>query len=201
MNPAIGYRLWRVDPADAWTGNQLESLVSQTLWPFRERLEAACETRLAPAKFRPRRAHPVDVHSAPEAECTCGVYAYHDVDAMLRHVEEMRQFIDHRQRILVAGAVLCWGRLVIHPEGFRAQFARVVAISLPEPEPSTAWTHQHLREVARAYAIPPLDLKHLVPYAREFGSAFKPDPSELRQRSRFGRMIPDWVGRLRQAFG
>jgi hypothetical protein len=48
-----------------------------------------------------------------------------------------------------------------------------------------------LEHVTREYAIPLLELKDLVAYANEFGTSYKPDPSEPPPRR---------IDRVRSAF-
>jgi hypothetical protein len=77
---------------------------------------------------------------------------------------------------MFGGAVLCWGRIVIHPEGLRAQHARPLALCRPESPTVQQRTAFLLREVTREYAIPLLELRDLVAYASEFGASYKPEP-------------------------
>ena len=165
--PVVGYRFWRVDPADIWTGGQLESPFSETLWPPRDRLEAVCKSGLMLRTSRPK-AHKLDApKGSPVEGCSCGIYAYHEIKSMLREVNE--------QRLLLGGAVLCWGRIVIHPEGIRAQFARPLALCLPDQRHMHSWGRGHLEEVAHSYGVPLLEPEYLVAYASEFGACYKPD--------------------------
>jgi hypothetical protein len=167
MIPAVGYRVWRFEPVSLWTGGQLESAFCQTSWPRREKLEAACKSEPMLPGFRPKphRADPEMV--SPVTGCSCGIYAYHDMASMLREVD--------KQRLLIGGAVLCWGRIMIHKEGIRAQFVRPLALSVPEAGPANGWTRVHLEELAIGYAIPLLEPEHLIAYASEFGGCYKPE--------------------------
>lgn len=54
---------------------------------------------------------------APVQECTCGVYAYLAPNPL------------RRRPGVVFGAIEAWGKVVIHETGFRAQHARVIALS------------------------------------------------------------------------
>jgi hypothetical protein len=167
MTPAVGYRLWRVDPEDSWTRNQLQSLVSETLWPPREKLRAECRRRQA---WFTSRHHAPEAHApaaSPLPDCTCGIYAWHEVTTMMRTQRD--------EPLAFGGAVLCWGRIVIHPEGLRAQFARPLALSLPLSPAARSRTARVLREVTESYGIPLLEPDHLVAYAQEFGVSYKPE--------------------------
>jgi hypothetical protein len=56
-------------------------------------------------------------HAAPGRNCTCGLYAYNELD----------------QRLLegawCVGAIAAWGEMELHPSGFRTQHACVVALA------------------------------------------------------------------------
>jgi hypothetical protein len=180
--PAIGYRLWYADVHDGFSRLRLQSLLAETLWPFRERLEATCERRLAARAHWRLRQLGVPRHQAPMSDCSCGAHAYHDLDAMLLQVQRLGHFRPlGDRRLLVGGAVLSWGRIVIHPEGFRAQYARPVALCLVDPAAPAA-AAQEIRQVAEAYAVPSVEVKFLAAHAREFGTSYKPEPMESRFR-------------------
>jgi len=67
-------------------------------------------------------------HHAPDPECECGLYAYHpwisSTDADLRwfHARAVYGFIE------------AWGRIEVHAQGFRAEYARPVAFIQPSPD-------------------------------------------------------------------
>ena len=106
---------------------------------------------------------------------------------------------------MFGGAVLCWGRIVIHPEGMRAQRARPLALCRPESPGVQLRTAALLAEVTREYAIPLLELRDLVAYASEFGASYKPEPGPPSRR-RFDRVKDalSWrhmARRIGKAFG
>ncbi len=183
MTPAVGYRFWRVDPDDAWTRGRLQSPVAETLWPPLETLDAECQTRPGLRLARAGLHRADELRISPEPGCSCGIYAYHDIGPMTRALRE--------EPYMFGGAVLCWGRIVIHPEGFRAQHARPLALCRPESPGVLQRTAPLLQHVTSEYAIPLLELKDLVAYASEFGSCYKPDPTEPQPRT---------IDRVRNAF-
>ncbi|HEX3630275.1 MAG TPA: hypothetical protein VHW91_07385, partial [Candidatus Dormibacteraeota bacterium] len=182
MTPAVGYRFWRVDPDDAWTRGRLQSPVAETLWPPLETLDAECQTRPGLRLARAGLHRADELRISPEPGCSCGIYAYHDIGPMTRALRE--------EPYMFGGAVLCWGRIVIHPEGLRAQYARPLALCRPESPGVLQRTGPLLEHVTREYAIPLLELKDLVAYASEFGGSYKPDPSEPQ---------PGTIDRVRKA--
>jgi hypothetical protein len=165
LTPAIGFRTWRIETqaeADGW----LVSPFYATCWPRSERLEAACRTKPAsPMQHRLwRRPQPAPECSAPAIGCGCGIYAYHDVQTMLGAIDQH----------MVGGAILCWGRLLIHPEGIRAEFARPLALSLPAHVETRGWSRPVVMQVAEAYGVPALAPPYLAMYASEFGDFYWP---------------------------
>lgn len=170
MIPAVGYRFWRVDPDDAWTRGRLQSPVAETLWPPLETLDAECQTRPGLRLARAGLHRTDEFRVSPEPGCSCGIYAYHDIGPMTRALRE--------EPYMFGGAVLCWGRIVIHPEGIRAQHARPLALCRPESPGVQLRTAALLEQVTKEYAIPLLELKDLVTYASEFGTTYKPEITE-----------------------
>jgi hypothetical protein len=160
VKQAVGYRVWRPD------GGKLVSPFFPTAWPQSTRLEAVCLDE--PASFLPGHrpiAHQREPTAPPPvANCGCGIYAYHDVARMLGAIHPP----------LIGGAVLCWGRITIHPEGIRAQFARPIALCFPEPWLRADRTQSPLTGVAAGYRIPLLESSYLVSYAGEFGESYLP---------------------------
>jgi hypothetical protein len=117
IEPVVGYREWVL------IGEDIFSPLARTLWTT-EPVKAEC----LPG---PRRAgglwrEPCDHRGpAPDPDCVCGIYALFGPQP-------------HRNRDrlgLVRGAVALWGRIEVHEEGMRAEFARVVALTLPSFPP------------------------------------------------------------------
>jgi hypothetical protein len=108
----------------------------------------------APAKWKPGANHArciqgvmpeCEPHRAPEPSCVCGLYAYQD----LNHRREW--FYDRPN--LVMGTIAAWGEIEIVGEGFRAEYAEILALA--NPRAST----RPQRLAARRYGV------HLVPFA------------------------------------
>jgi hypothetical protein len=121
----IGYRRW--------------VLVEDQLWPVSCRRrpwlpginEARCwsgapNPRAAVWTIRDgrRRLEPAPLHDAPAAQCPCGLYSLRRPSARWA----LAASTDDR----VTGAVASWGNLRVHPHGYRAQYACVVALALPD---------------------------------------------------------------------
>jgi hypothetical protein len=75
----------------------------------------------------------------------------------------------------VMGIVAVWGRLEVHPEGVRAQYARVQALSTSSS--SSSWHRADVTAVATQLGVPVLDERSLAAAAPDYGS---PIPAALR---------------------
>ena len=101
-------------------------------------------------------------HDAPGDTCPCGLYAYHSIDDLVRHLGVHP----------VIAAVHAWGQVVVHPRGFRAERMRIVALALPD-DIGDGIAGTRLAEAARRAAawwqLPLLGLDELTASLREFG--------------------------------
>jgi hypothetical protein len=103
---------------------------------------------------------------SPQEQCACGLYGMHNVRVVAQLTGEL------------TAAIVAWGRIIVHPNGFRAEYARVVALApeaemmLVEPE-----ARSEVRAVADAYGVPMVPVWDLEPAAREHGI---PVPEDLR---------------------
>jgi hypothetical protein len=103
----LGFRAWYVDD------DELCSLIFREPWPAGV----------------PARAHCLEGHdcSAPEPNCLCGLYAYHDLAQALR-LGAALSFAG----LAVVGSVAGRGRVLIHRDGFRAEEAQTLALLRPQ---------------------------------------------------------------------
>ncbi len=84
-------------------------------------------------------------HEAPVAACRCGLYAMGELNAV---VGGGGMDWEERLRSAVLGKARLWGRTIVGPNGWRAEFARVAELlSLPGQE-------EIVREMASAYGVP-----------------------------------------------
>jgi hypothetical protein len=113
IGPIVGFRQWVV------VGDEIYSPLARTGWGG-EPMQAQCLARCRRAGGLWRRP---SEHGgpAPDPECVCGIYALFEPETLRRR--------DRLSR--VSGAVVVWGRLEVHETGMRAEFARIVALSLP----------------------------------------------------------------------
>jgi hypothetical protein len=96
-------------------------------------------------------------HPAPAGECACGLYALHP-----HTLETTASFFSfpgyHRGALWIAGLVEAWGRIEVHAEGFRAQYARPIAL-LAMGLPRHGEYHRLAAEAAAAYRVELLQLE------------------------------------------
>jgi hypothetical protein len=128
-----GLRTWRV----RWSaGRPVLSGVFQT---------AAWNDALEPTKARCRGRGRTQ-HAAPAPDCRCGIYGMHP-SQIGEWFEMTRKPFDWGQS--VHGIVEAWGRVELHEDGFRAEFARPYAIVHVEGYGS--WNES--REIAEAMGV------------------------------------------------
>lgn len=91
-------------------------------------------------------------HLSPAEGCECGFYAYH----------ESNRFRTNGSYGEVIGLVRGWGTLSVARDGWRAQYAQVVAIAQDSPHADQIAVHynvptmplRHIDEIARSHAVP-----------------------------------------------
>lgn len=111
------------------------------------------------------------VHVAPAEDCTCGIYAFHDMHRQLRD----EAFV---------GAIAAWGDMDVYRDGFRAQHAVVLALSGPR--------RAALVKAAERYGVPIVPRAALQPLAQLLTGALPPSFVDLAPDA-----APDWLARRR----
>jgi hypothetical protein len=142
-----------------WQDDQpvLRSVYYPTIWPAEGPLRATCEkgpgslAAWVRGLFRMRAKVPA--HPVPTWGCHCGIYG-------LTHVEgdELENLPQTSPRgpdrgIAVLGAVLLWGRVIQHEQGYRAEYARPVKLLANPSQFNARDTNGLLNAVAQRYAI------------------------------------------------
>lgn len=121
----LGLRRWRTD-------RLLRTLISGASgaeW------DATGGATRAVCDIRPRRHH-----TPPGRDCSCGLYAWH---AGHRGHWLTRRMASQSLRTVV-GVVEAWGRIELHPMGFRAEFARPIAFLSPALRSESGLERQEL---------------------------------------------------------
>ena len=155
--PLVGFRRWGCKRGGLYSGifvagrflanpalGMVAPRVAQTPWPTDHDRFAKC--------FALRG------HEAPYRDCNCGWAAYY---ALAVEPEQPAPEC-------VWGAVVAWGRIVECETGFRAEFARPLALLDRDPGDPRKQGRRAAR-AADAYGIPLLERDELVAYARWHG--------------------------------
>ena len=90
-------------------------------------------------------------HAAPQPDCECGLYAIHPFAFA-------PDWIFHMGEAAVIGLVEAWGRIELHPIGFRAERARPKVLFAPAPHLVSTGHLEKLRRVAARYRVPLVEL-------------------------------------------
>ena len=159
LGAIIGFRHWRINPG----ARSLTGPISNFSWPVDRRVEGECLTmRLKSDAWK----NP-EPHDTPDEKCKCGIYGYHDIENALG------EYCHHSWSVF--GSAVYWGRIEVHTVGFKAQYARPVALvdtDLPparREERDVIWPFA-LDEVSEKYRIPVVPLDLLEEYTSTFGS-------------------------------
>lgn len=127
--PILGFRLNRVHVVRKLWGKPsvvLRSLGSSGYSWGAGRNEAVCWPSGPVVRRQPR-------HQAPASGCSCGLYAVHDLN-------ELSTLTLLAQGDVVLAGVAGAGIVRVHTRGWRAQFARIVALSIELPQIPMEWT-------------------------------------------------------------
>jgi hypothetical protein len=111
--PVVGFRSWRV------ANGRLQSPYVPCRWDGPE-MHAEC--RDANRGLQRGRGWLAAPHDSPHPDCQCGIYAYHRPGPRTWFGEVW----------WCEGVITAWGRIEVHGQGIRAEFARVRALARPE---------------------------------------------------------------------
>jgi hypothetical protein len=102
-------------------------------------------------------------HPAPQPDCDCGVSAYHEPQLRFSTV-------DFRG---VSGIVTLWGRVEVHEDRMRAEFARIEALAL-----YGRWSARQrgaVTTIARQLGVDLVDVHEQAAAAAAYGAALPPE--------------------------
>lgn len=173
--PIAAFRVWRLRvPVKGGTSEpELLSPLTSVKWGNGETVRAVC-------KPFGNWSDPHTAAAAPQWDCTCGIYGS-------RELESAKELCAYAHGA-VYGVVVMWGRVIVCEMGYRAEFARPVALCA-EPswntytyggdERSYAQKHafkkyaRNLNRLAENYGLPRLDDKALIRAALDAGTAIR----------------------------
>lgn len=144
----LGFRVWTL------RGHELASALPQlrSTWTLGPNTAVCHVDRFL--KAYPGVRVSTDPHAAPGHGCKCGLYATHGPLAALSGLK-------------VVGAVLAWGRIEVHHDGFRAEHAEPIMLAYHHDQP---FDHvQRLHAVASEFDIPVVPVGELEREARLTG--------------------------------
>jgi hypothetical protein len=124
--PRSGWRVWDVVELDG--ALRLCSLAFWTIWLPRHEATALCRRALVDSGVGG-----LPPHDAPQASCTCGVYATRTALQALTYSRSVRRRRDTVHRI--AGRVSLWGTVIECENGWRATHAYPAALFVPTARP------------------------------------------------------------------
>ena len=137
LEAVLGVRAWQV---------RGDGRLCSIYWP------AKWEPGINHARCLPEASLRTDDHEAPQANCTCGIYAHTDMN------DRELAFLDRPNVVL--GTIAAWGRIEHEPSGFRAQSARLLALGRSRRRDTTQ------RRSAIRYGVPLLPMSELASYSR-----------------------------------
>lgn len=105
-------------------------------------------------------------HSAPVDWCMCGLHGHHRLEFALA------DYLSNRNDSVV-GAVLGWGRLYLHNDGWRAEWAQPLALTVVGP------TTQSIQGTAQLLGIPLVRQDAIEDYAVDTRNRFRCSESPL----------------------
>ena len=165
--PVVGFRQWRVATDELGKPELRSGGVGDTRWKIGTNRAECKLARLAekgtyaPSLITAQSAE--RPHQAPGHDCACGIYGMHALG-------------EPDDPTLPSGAIAAWGRIEVHPGGFRAEFARPLVIALPT-EPTSEEAVRAIQAAAAHYGVPCVEPEQLIRAASELG---RPVPKDLR---------------------
>lgn len=125
-----------------------------------------------------QRAYCRKCRQGPTEKCECGFYAWHDVSRL-------------KEGSGIHGAILGWGRTVAHADGFRSQFAQIVALAYNDD--ISMGDHRWLAQVAQDAGVPFCETHLLAATAAEYGDVLAEEhrPEKASKFGNFGLQTID----------
>lgn len=119
--PLVGYREWSIR-SEMHARPRLLSLFHPTTWPADRPFSAIC---LRPITWPDGPVQPIH-RAVPDESCQCGIYAFRRPEF---------ESLNGASGPKVRGIVFGWGRYILGTLGWRAQFARLVALLEHDEDP------------------------------------------------------------------
>jgi hypothetical protein len=176
--PITGYRTWLMEPDKL----ELTGVIHRLVWTPGDHSHAECRKNISPSgKVLPgkRRSR----HMVPSMKCQCGFWAYSD----LSYMKTSTNYCWGSMIKSVRGVIIAQGRIQLTSKGFRAEYAKPIALQrwlerkwTPAPtdpenkgklEVQRKFWNEQLERIAEHYEIPLVDdEKELVKLANKYGT-------------------------------
>lgn len=159
ITPLVGYRGWLVREDALWS---VYPDIREVEWPVATPLMSEClpPKRRVRTDDRTTSAVVPKHYWAPHIECTCGIYALHDYPKLWEERESGRKVPTPKPwpQEAVTGMVHGWGHIIVGDKGFRAQYARPIAL-IARPRSNT-WP-KVIEALAERYGLQIVDAREV----------------------------------------
>lgn len=154
IEPMVGYRGW------VYENGHLYSCYRKVEWPIDRPLTSDCISPSWRVSNDPYRGHKVGRHYEPVKECSCGIYGLHEYPRVfdVKPDGNRRKSMKPWPSYAITGVIQGWGHMVVGTKGFRAEYAKPVAL-VARPR-SQKWGPV-VRELAEIYRIDIVDANEL----------------------------------------
>ncbi|MDP2712200.1 MAG: hypothetical protein Q8O56_13365 [Solirubrobacteraceae bacterium] len=152
--PLVGFRRWGTRRGGLYSG----IFVAGRFVPNPALAMAAPRAKPTPwptGEDRVAKCFALRGHDAPHPSCNCGFSAYYALPAEP----------DLLAPEAIWGVIAAWGTIVEHERGFRAQFARTIALLDADNPLDHMKPGARAKAAAEAYEIPLLEREELIAYA------------------------------------
>ena len=152
ITPLVGYRGWLV------RDNALVSCYRDVEWPVGKPLQSEC---IRPTYREGQGVFPAPPkhYWSPHISCTCGMYALHEYPKVWQeHEGKRRASVKPWPSEAVTGMIQGWGRIIVGDKGFRAQYAKPVAL-VARPR-SKRWP-EVIERLAERYGLEIVDARDI----------------------------------------
>lgn len=153
ITPLVGYRGWMVKGDSLFSCHRDvewmvgESLVSECLRPQQRGRDDRDNILTLPPKH----------YWSPHIDCTCGIYALNDYPKLWENREGKRRATTKPwPHEAITGLIHGWGRIIVGTKGFRAEYAKPIAL-VARPR-SNKWP-QVIESIAERYGLEIIDAR------------------------------------------
>jgi hypothetical protein len=163
VTPVVGFRSWRI------ANGRLQSPYIPCRWEGRV-MHAECYD--ANRVLLLGKGWLDAPHRSPHPDCQCGIYAYHRPGLRAYYGEQW----------WCEGVVAAWGRIEVHADGLRAEYARVEALGVPDL--GNARLNPAVEAIGEQLAVPVIGAAELPAFAERLGGLVPPSlrPATLRPK-------------------